>query len=339
VSAKAEATTVEAAGREIRISSPSKVYFPEPGFTKLDLVNYYLQCADAVVVGLRERPTTMKRWVDGVSGDFFFQKRVPDSAPEWLATATVHFPSGRSARELVVNDAAHLAWGVNLGVIDWNPWAVRRRDLDRPDELRVDLDPTPGVSFDEVRAVAGCARQVLVEHGLVGFPKTSGSRGIHINVRVHPQRGFQEVRRAALALAREVERRMPGRATSKWWKEERVGVFVDYNQNARDRTVASAYSVRAVADARVSCPFDWDELDDVEPAELRLDTVPARLKERGDPAAAIDENAGSLDGLLALAERDEAEGLGDAPWPPNFPKAPGEGPRVAPSRARRQNAG
>jgi bifunctional non-homologous end joining protein LigD len=339
MSPKAEAITVDAAGREVRISSPSKIYFPKPGFTKFDLVTYYLECADAVVLGLRERPTTMKRWVDGVDGDFFFQKRVPDTAPEWLATATVHFPSGRSARELVVNDAAHLAWGVNLGVIDWNPWAVRRRDLDRPDELRVDLDPTPGVSFDEVRAVAGCARQVLEEHGLVGFPKTSGSRGIHVNVRIHPQRGFQEVRRAALALAREVERRMPGRATSKWWKEERVGVFVDYNQNARDRTVASAYSVRAVADARVSCPFDWDELDDIEPAELRLDTVPARLRERGDPAATIDETAGSLDGLLELAARDEAQGLGDAPWPPNFPKAPGEGPRVAPSRARREGAG
>jgi DNA ligase D-like protein (predicted polymerase) len=247
----------------------------------------------------------------------------------------VSFPSGRSARELVVNDAAHLAWGVNLGVIDWNPWPVRRRDLDRPDELRVDLDPTPGVGFDEVRAVAACAREVLEEHGLVGFPKTSGSRGIHINVRIHPQRRFEDVRRAALALAREVERRMPGRATSKWWKEERVGVFVDYNQNARDRTVASAYSVRAVHDARVSCPFEWSELDDVDPAALRLDTVPARLKERGDPSAAIDDHAGSLDSLLELADRDESKGLGDAPWPPNFPKAPGEGPRVAPSRARR----
>jgi len=281
VASKSEAITIEAAGREVRISSPSKVFFPQPGFTKFDLVNYYLDCAEAVVLGLRERPTTLKRWVDGVDGEFFFQKRVPETAPAWLSTATVHFPSGRSARELVVSDAAHLAWGVNLGVIDWNPWPVRRRDLDRPDELRVDLDPTPGVAFDEVRAVAGCAREVLEEHGLIGFPKTSGSRGIHINVRIHPQRGFDEVRRAALALAREVERRMPGRATSKWWKEERVGVFVDYNQNARDRTVASAYSVRAVPDARVSCPFDWDGLDDVDPAALRRDTVPARLKERG----------------------------------------------------------
>jgi bifunctional non-homologous end joining protein LigD len=332
---KSDAITLELAGHEVRISNPSKVFFPEPGFTKLDLLNYYLECCEAVVRHLRERPTTLKRWVDGVSGDFFFQKRVPDSAPAWLQTATVHFPSGRSARELVVNDAAHLAWGVNLGVIDWNPWPVRRRDLDRPDELRVDLDPTPGVAFDEVRAVAACAREVLEEHGLVGFPKTSGSRGIHVNVRIHPQRGFQEVRRAALALAREVERRMPGRATSKWWKEERVGVFVDYNQNARDRTVASAYSVRALPDARVSCPFAWEELGSVDPAALRLDTVPARLREHGDPSAAIDEHPGSLDGLLELAARDEAQGLGDAPWPPNFPKAPGEGKRVQPSRARR----
>jgi DNA ligase D-like protein (predicted polymerase) len=260
---------------------------------------------------------------------------VPETAPEWLATATVHFPSGRSARELVVNDAAHLVWGVNLGVIDWNPWPVRRDDLDHPDELRVDLDPQPDVGFDEVRAVAGCVREVLSDHGLVGYPKTSGSRGIHVNVRVIPDHAFSEVRRAALALAREVERRMPGRATSKWWKEERVGVFVDYNQNARDRTVASAYSVRATADARVSCPFHWDELEDVDPAALRLDTVPARLRERGDPSATIDDAAGSLDSLLELAARDAAAGLGDAPWPPNFAKQPGEGPRVQPSRARK----
>jgi DNA ligase D len=337
VSPAANAITIEAAGREVRISNPGKVFFPQPGFTKLDVVNYYLDCADAALLHLRERPTTMKRWVDGVSGDFFFQKRVPETAPPWIQTATVHVPSGRSARELVVSDAAHLAWGVNLGVIDWNPWPVRRRDLDRPDELRVDLDPTPGVSFDEVRAVARCVREVLDEYGLVGFPKTSGSRGIHVNVRIHPQRGFQEVRRAALALAREVERRMPGRATSKWWKEERTGVFVDYNQNARDRTVASAYSVRALPDARVSCPFHWEELDTVDPAALRLDTVPARLRERGDPSAQIDSHPGSLDSLLELAARDAAEGLKDAPWPPNFPKSADEGPRVQPSRAKRRS--
>ena len=330
-----EATTIEAAGREVRISNPGKVFFPERGITKLDLVSYYLECEEAVVRHLRERPTTLKRWVDGVTGEFFFQKRIPDTAPEWLESATVSFPSGRTARELVVADGAHLAWGVNLGVIDWNPWPVRRSDLDHPDELRVDLDPTPEVGFDDVRAVAHGVREVLAEHGLTGFPKTSGSRGIHVNVRIHPQRGFDDVRRAAVALAREVERRMPGRASSKWWKEERVGVFIDYNQNARDRTVASAYSVRAVPDARVSCPLDWDEVDDADPAELRIDTVPARLRERGDPSATMDETAGSLDGLLELAARDSAAGLPDAPWPPQFRKAAGEAPRVQPSRAKR----
>jgi DNA ligase D-like protein (predicted polymerase) len=332
--AKGEAIMLELAGREVRVSNPGKLFFPEPGFTKLDLVNYYVECEAAVLRHLRERPTTLKRWVDGVSGEFFFQKRVPDSAPAWLETVTVSFPSGRSARELVAADAAHLVWGVNLGVIDWNPWPVRRQDIDHPDELRVDLDPTPEVGFDEVRAVAAGVREVLEEHDLLGFPKTSGSRGIHVNVRIEPRHSFGEVRRAALALAREVERRMPGRATSKWWKEERVGVFVDYNQNARDRTVASAYSVRATPDARVSCPFHWSELEDVEPAALRLDTVPSLLRERGDPSAAIDDRAGSLDSLLELASRDEAAGLGDAPWPPNFAKQPGEGPRVQPSRAR-----
>ena len=333
---KAPAITIEASGREVRISNPGKVFFPEPGFTKLDLVNYYLECEEAVLRHLRERPTTLKRWVDGVGGEFFFQKRVPDTAPEWLTTATVRFPSGRTARELVVSDGAHLAWGVNLGVIDWNPWPVRRGDLDHPDELRVDLDPMPDIDFDEVRAVALGTREVLEEHGLVGFPKTSGSRGIHIDVRIRPERDFDEVRRAAVALAREVERRMPGRATSKWWKEERVGVFIDYNQNARDRTIASAYSVRAVPDARVSCPLDWDEVETVDPASLRLDTVPARLREHGDPSATIDENPGSLDSLLEAAARDAANGLADAPWPPNFRKAPGEAPRVQPSRAKRR---
>jgi len=334
--AKREHVVIEACGHELRVSSPSKLFFPAAGLTKLDLVNYYLECADAVVRGLRERPTVMKRWVDGVDGEPFFQKRVPDSAPEWLQTATVTFPSGRHARELVPNDAAHLVWGVNLGVIDWNPWPVRRADLDHPDELRVDLDPGPDVPFSEVREVALGVREVLDEHGLRGFPKTSGSRGIHIYVRIRPEEGFQEVRRAALALAREVERRMPGRATSRWWKEEREGVFIDYNQNARDRTVASAYSVRAVPDARVSCPLEWDEVADVEPAELTMTTVPARLRERGDPSAAIDEHPGSLDRLLELAARDECEGLGDAPWPPHFRKQKDEPKRVQPSRARKE---
>jgi len=329
-----EETTLEAAGREVRLSNPSKVFFPETGHTKLDVASYYLEVADAACIHLRERPTTMKRFVDGAAGDFFFQKRVPKGAPDWLQTATVTFPSGRSATELCANDAAHLVWAVNLGVIDFNPWPARRSDLDHPDELRVDLDPTPEASWDDVRKVALCVREVLIDHELVGFPKTSGSRGIHVNVRVKPEQDFTEVRRAALALAREVERRVPKLATSKWWKEERHGVFVDYNQNARDRTVASAYSVRPVPDARVSCPLTWDEVPGVEPADLRIDTVPARLKKLGDPSAAIDEHVGSLDPLLDLAARDEAEGLGDAPWPPHFRKQRGEGKRVAPSRAK-----
>jgi bifunctional non-homologous end joining protein LigD len=332
---KAQPEVLELCGHEVRVSNPGKLFFPDAGITKLDLVNYYLECEEAVVRHLRERPTVLKRWVDGVAGKPFFQKRVPDGAPEWLQTATVTFPSGRHARELIPNDAAHLVWGVNLGVIDWNPWAVRREDLDHPDELRVDLDPQPDVPFSEVRDVALGVRDVLDEHGLRGFPKTSGSRGIHVYVRIEPRESFTEVRRAALALAREVERRMPRRATSRWWKEEREGVFIDYNQNARDRTVASAYSVRAVPDARVSCPLEWDEVPDVEPADLRLQTVPARLRELGDPSASIDEHAGRLDGLLELAARDERDGLGDAPWPPNFRKQKGEPPRVQPSRARK----
>jgi bifunctional non-homologous end joining protein LigD len=334
MAAAKHAITIEVAGREVRLSSPAKVYFPERGFTKLDLAQYYLECADATVRGLRDRPVILKRWRDGVAGDVFFQKRVPDKRPEWLQTATVSFPSGRTATELVPNDAAHLVWGVNLGNIDWNPWPVRRTDLDHPDELRVDLDPQPGVPWSEVRHVAMSVKDVLEEHGLTGYPKTSGSRGMHIYVRIAPESDFTEVRRAALALAREVERRMPGRATSRWWKEERVGVFIDYNQNARDRTIASAYSVRAVPDARVSCPLAWDEVPDVEPEALRLDTVPARLRDVGDPAATIDDVAFCLDSLLDLARRDEEEGLGDAPWPPHFAKQTGEPKRVQPSRAR-----
>jgi DNA ligase D-like protein (predicted polymerase) len=333
--ARGEFTVLEVAGRELRLSNPAKLFFPERGLTKLDLARYYVDCEQATVYHLRERPTVLKRWVDGVAGEPFFQKRVPESAPEWLQTATVTFPSGRSARELVPNDGAHLIWGVNLGVIDWNPWPVRRADLDHPDELRVDLDPVPGVPWSQVREVALCVREVLSEHGLEGYPKTSGSRGMHVNVRIVPEQSFTEVRRAALALAREVERRQPGRATSAWWKEQREGVVVDDNQNARDRTVASAYSVRAVPDARVSCPLQWDEVPDVEPEDLRLDTVPARLAERGDPSGTMDERPGSLDALLELAARDEREGLGDAPWPPHFRKQRGEPKRVQPSRAKR----
>ena len=334
-----EYTTLEAAGHEIRLSSPSKVYFPKTAthraFTKLDLAEYYLRVADETVNHLRERPTTLKRWRDGITGDFFFQKRVPEKRPEWLQTATVSFPSGRSATELVPNDAAHLLWAVNLSNIDWNPWPVRRADLDHPDELRIDLDPTPGIAWDDVRRVALAVDELLTEMDLRGYPKTSGSRGIHVNVRIHPEWSFTEVRRAALALAREIERRMPDTATSKWWKEERKGVFLDYNQNARDRTVASAYSVRPVPEACVSTPLRWDEVADVEPGELRMDTVPDRIEQLGDPAADIDDHAGHLDALLELARRDEQEGLGDAPWPPNFAKQPGEPSRVQPSRAKK----
>jgi DNA ligase D-like protein (predicted polymerase) len=281
----------------------------------------------------------MKRFVNGAAEKPFFQKRVPDTAPDWIETATVTFPSGRSARELLPNDSAHLLWAINLGVIDWNPWPVRAADLDRPDELRVDLDPTPEASWDDVRKVALVVRDVLEDHGLRGYPKTSGSRGIHVFVRILPEQGFTEVRRAALALGREVERRVPPLATTKWWKEERHGVFLDYNQNARDRTVASAYSVRPTPDARVSCPLEWDEVPAVEQEELRIDTVPGRLRERGDPSADMDEHAGSLGALLELAARDEHEGLGDAPWPPHFAKQKGEPKRVQPSKARRDGDG
>ena len=332
--AKSEYTTLELAGREVRLSNPAKVYFPKPGWTKLDVVQYYVGLADAVLVHVRERPTTMKRFVNGIMEDPIWQKRVPKSIPDWLQTATVDFPSGRTAEELVANDAAHLAWAVNMGVIDFNPWPARRADLDHPDELRVDLDPTPGIPWDDVRQTALVVREVLEEHGLRGYPKTSGSKGIHVMVRVVPEWDFLGVRRAALALAREVERRAPELATSKWWKEERHGVFVDYNQNARDRTVASCYSVRPTPDARVSCALRWDEVADVEPGDLRLDTVPDRIRSLGDPAGDIDENAGTLDALLELARRDEEEGIGDAPWPPHFPKQKGEPKRVQPSRDR-----
>src|SRR4051794_10034107 len=332
--AKSEYTMLEVAGREVRLSNPAKVYFPKPGWTKLDVVNYYLTAADAALIGLRERPTVMKRFVNGIMEDPIWQKRVPKNLPEWLQTTTVAFPSGRTAEELVVTDEAHLAWAVNLGVIDFNPHPVRRADLEHPDELRVDLDPTPEVGWTEVRKTAMVVHEVLSEHGLRGYPKTSGSKGIHVNVRIEPEWDYLDVRRAALALAREVERRAPDLATSKWWKEERHGVFVDYNQNARDRTVASCYSVRPTPDARVSCALAWDEVPDAEPGDLRLDTVPERLRTTGDPAAAIDEAPGSLGALLDLARRDEEGGLGDAPWPPHFPKQRGEPKRVQPSRDR-----
>ena len=325
---------IDAAGREVRISNPGKVFFPERGTTKRDLIDYYLRLAGPAITQLRDRPTVLKRFPNGAAAEPFFQKRIPDSAPDWLQTAEVTFPSGRTARELLPNDAAHLVWGVNLGVIDWNPWQARAADLDHPDELRVDLDPTPEASWDDVRRVALVAGEVLTDHGLTGYPKTSGSRGIHINVRVLPDRDYVEVRRAALALAREIERRAPTLASSKWWKEERHGVFVDYNQNMRDRTVASAYSVRPTPDARVSTPLNWNEVPDVEPADLTIDSVPELVARRGDPSADIDAHAASLDSLLELSRRDESQGLGDAPWPPHFRKQAGEPKRVQPSRAR-----
>jgi DNA ligase D len=326
-------------GRTVRVSNPDKVFFPERGETKLDLAQYYLAVREGALRGVKTRPTVMKRYPNGATGEFFFQKRVPDSRPEWLETVTVVFPSGRSALELCPVDVAHIVWAVNLGCIDLNPWPVRRDDVDHPDELRVDLDPQPGVTWDDVRRVALCVNEVLTEHGLVGWPKTSGSRGIHVNVRIVARWDFAEVRRAALALAREVERRLPTIATAKWWKEERGDrVFLDYNQNARDRTVASAYSVRANAAGLVSAPITWEEVPDCELGDFSIATVPARYAAIGDPGAGIDDTAAPIDGLLELAARDDAEGLGDAPWPPNFPKAPGEGRRVSPSRAKRPPA-
>jgi DNA ligase D-like protein (predicted polymerase) len=329
-------TMVEVAGREVKVTNPDKVYFPARGETKLDLVQHYLLVGEGALRGVFRRPTVLKRFPDGATGEMFFQKRVPAKRPDWLQTATVAFPSGRTAEELCPSDLAHVIWAVNLGCLDLNPWAVRKWDLDHPDELRVDLDPQPGVPFSAVREVAGVVRDVLEEHGLVGFPKTSGSRGIHVNVRVVARWDFVEVRRAALALAREVERRIPHLATSKWWKEERGDrVFLDYNQNARDRTVASVYSVRANPEGMVSAPFRWDELEAVELADFTLASMPGRWAEVGDLEATIDDVAFSLDPLLELSARDEAEGLGDAPWPPSFPKMEGEPARVQPSRRRK----
>ena len=312
-------------GREVRITNPDKPFFPEAGLSKMDLVRYYLSVADGAIRGVAGRPMILKRYPNGVDGEFFYQKRTPKPRPEWIETCVVHFPSGRSADLVVVRDRAQLAWVVNLGCLDLNPWPVRAEDPDHPDELRVDLDPTPDVPWAAVRDVAMECGRVLDEHALIGFPKTSGSRGIHIDVRIEARWSFTMVRKAVLALAREVERRMPGIATSAWWKEERVGVFIDYNQNARDRTVASAYSIRSLPDARVSTPLAWEEVPYVDPAAFTVRTVPDRFARIGDPAAPIDDHAGSLEQLLDLAARDEAGGLGDAPWPPHFPKG---GPRT-----------
>jgi DNA ligase D-like protein (predicted polymerase) len=325
--------TVSVDGRELRVTNPAKVFFPEVRVSKMQLVEYYLSVGEGALRGVLRRPTVLKRLPDGINGEVFFQKRVPAVRPEWLHTATVHFPSGRSAEELCPLDVAHVIWAVNLGCIDLNPWPVRDSNLDAPDELRVDLDPMPGVGFDGVRGVAACVHEVLDELGMPGFPKTSGSRGIHINVPIEPRWGFVEVRAAALALAREVERRLPDLATSKWWKAERgARVLIDYNQNARDRTVASAYSVRPVPNARVSTPFQWGDLATVEPDGLTIFTVPERVARGGDPAASADGSCCSLEPLLDMARRDvEERGLADAPWPPHFAKMPGEPRRSRPS--------
>ena len=322
-------------GREIRVTHPEKLYFSKQiKLSKLDIVQYYLSVADGALGGIRDRPIVLKRFVNGAEGEAFYQKRAPSERPSWLRTVTLSFPSGRTAEELVVDDAAGLAWIVNLGCIELHPHPVRSSDLEHPDELRIDLDPGPGVSWADVRHVSLEVKSVLEECRLRGWPKTSGSRGMHIIVRVEPRWGFGEVRRAALALSREVERRLPALASSKWWKEERHGVFLDYNQNAKDRTTASAYSVRPLPDARVSAPLQWHEVSDCDPADFTVLTMPKRFAEIGDPHATIDAAPGSLESLLNLAAKDEAAGLGDAPWPPHFRKAEGEAPRVSPSRAK-----
>jgi bifunctional non-homologous end joining protein LigD len=331
MSGKSPPEVVHAAGREVAISNPGKLLFPQAKLTKLDLVRYYLAVADGALRGAGGRPNVMVRYPDGVGGEFFFQKRAPAQRPEWIEVVQIRFPSGNVAEEVVPRDAATLAWMANLGCIELHPHPVRSDDLDHPDELRVDLDPVPGVEWPQIREVAQVVEAVLKDFGLVGWPKTSGSRGIHVLVRIERRWSFDEVRRAALALAREVERRAPALATSKWWKEERHGVFVDYNQNAKDRTVASAYSVRPKPDARVSAPVSWEELQRYDPADFTLLTMPARFKAVGDPHERIDETPGSLDMLLELSARHERDGAGDAPWPPHYRKQAGEPRRAPPS--------
>jgi DNA ligase D-like protein (predicted polymerase) len=320
--------------REVSISTPGKVLFPQAGHTKLDLANYYVAVAEGALRGAGGRPNVLVRYPDGVGGEFFYQKRAPQSRPPWIDVVALRFPSGRTAEEIVPREPAALAWMANLACLELHPHPVRAEDLDHPDELRVDLDPVPGVTWPQVREVAAVVEAALREFDLVGWPKTSGSRGMHVCVRIEQRWTFHEVRRAALALAREVERRAPSLATSKWWKEERHGVFIDYNQNAKDRTVASAYSVRPTPDARVSAPLAWDEIADCDPRDFTLATMPARFAAVGDRHAEIDRHAGSLAGLLELSARHEREGLGDAPWPPQYRKQAGEPPRVQPSRRR-----
>jgi len=325
---------LDIAGRDVTVTNPDKVFFPKTGHTKLDLVRYYQAVAEGALRGVADRPMALKRFVNGAEGEFFFQKRAPTSRPDWIETVELSFPSGRTAHEIVVGDEAQLVWVLNLGCIDLNPHPVRAQDLDHPDELRIDLDPVPGVSWTQVLDVAMLTNQTLEEFGLVGWPKTSGSRGFHVYCRIEPRWTFPEVRRAALAVAREVERRAPDLATSKWWKEERQGVFLDYNQNAKDRTTASAYSARPTPDARVSTPLTWEEVPDCRPEAFTIDTVAERFARIGDPSEGIDETAGSLERLLELSAEHETAGFGDAPWPPHFAKQAGEPPRVQPSKRR-----
>jgi DNA ligase D-like protein (predicted polymerase) len=338
MAANVEREILDVGGREVAVSNPGKLYFPEAGITKLEVVRYYLAVAEGALRGAGGRPNVLVRYANGIHGEFFYQKRAPVSRPPWVEVVALRFPSGREAEEVVPRDAAALAWIANLGCLELHPHPVRAEDLDHPDELRVDLDPMPGIEWPQIQAVARVVLEVLADFALVGWPKTSGSRGVHVNVRIHPRWSFTQVRRAALALAREVERRAPGIATSKWWKEERHGVFLDYNQNAKDRTVASAYSVRPKPDARVCAPVTWDELFACRPEEFTLRTMPARFAAVGDRHAGIDSSPCSLEGLLELSLRQEAEGLGDAPWPPHYARQEGEPPRVQPSRRKGQTA-
>ena len=327
-----ERELLNAGGRDVAISNPRKVLFPQAGYTKLDLARYYLAVADGALRAAGGRPNVLVRYPNGIDGEFFYQKRAPESRPPWIEVVSLKFPSGRTAEEVVPRDASALLWMANLACLELHPHPVRADDLDHPDELRVDLDPVPGVGWDQLREVARVVHAVLDEYGLVGWPKTSGSRGIHVYVRIERAWTFTEVRRAALALAREVERRAPSLATSKWWKEERHGVFLDYNQNAKDRTVAAAYSVRPTPEARVSAPLTWAEIDDCDPRDFTLATMPTRVAAVGDRHAGIDQQSGSLARLLDLSARQERDGLGDAPWPPHYRKQAGESARVQPSR-------
>jgi bifunctional non-homologous end joining protein LigD len=334
MASQGERVVLDVGGREVAVSNPGKVYFPEAVITKLEVVRYYLAVADGALRGAGGRPNVLVRYANGIHGEFFYQKRAPASRPPWVEVVALSFPSGRTAEEVVPRDAAALAWMANLGCLELHPHPVRAEHLEHPDELRVDLDPMPGIEWTQIVAVARVVQQVLGDFGLVGWPKTSGSRGVHVNVRIHPRWSFAQVRRAALALAREVEGRAPALATSKWWKEERHGVFLDYNQNAKDRTVASAYSVRPKPDGRVSAPVTWDELVECLPEDFTLRTMPKRFAAVGDRHAGIDESPCALEALLELSARQEAEGLGDAPWPPHYAKQAGEPPRVQPSRRR-----